>query len=42
MRSTSAYGMSMTRPTSRITAFAFMVPKVMICETFSRPYFSVT
>ena len=39
MRSTSAYGMSMTRPTSRMTAFAFMVPNVMICETFSRPYF---
>ena len=25
-----------------ILAFAFIVPKVMICETFSRPYFSVT
>ena len=42
MRSTSAYGMSMARPTSRTTALAFIVPKVMICETFSRPYFRVT
>ena len=40
MRSTSAYGMSMARPTSRTTALAFIVPKVMICETFSRPYFA--
>ena len=31
-----------TRPTSRTTAFAFIVPKVMICATFSRPYFRVT
>ena len=34
--------MSSTRPTSRTTAFAFMVPKVMICATFSRPYLRVT
>ena len=42
MRSTSAYGMSIARPTSRTTALAFIVPKVMICETFSRPYLRVT
>ena len=41
-RSTSAYGMSITRPTSRTTAFAFIVPNVMICATFSRPYLRVT
>ena len=41
-RSTSAYDMSITRPTSRTTAFAFMVPNVMICATFSRPYLRVT
>ena len=40
--STSAYGMSSTRPTSRTTAFAFIVPKVMIWATFSRPYLRVT
>ena len=34
--------MSSTRPTSRTTAFAFIVPKVMIWATFSRPYFRVT
>ena len=34
--------MSITRPTSRTTAFAFMVPNVMICATLSRPYFFVT
>ena len=39
---TSAYGMSSARPTSRTTAFAFIVPNVMICATFSRPYFRVT
>ena len=32
----------MTRPTSRITALAASVPKVMICATRSRPYFSLT
>ena len=32
----------MTRATSRTTARAFIVPKVMICATFSRPYFRVT
>ena len=42
MRSTSAYGMSSARPTSRTTAFAFIVPNVMICATFSRPYLRVT
>ena len=41
-RSASAYGMSITRPTSRTTARAFIVPNVMICATFSRPYFRVT
>ncbi len=40
--STSANGMSSTRPTSRTTAFAFIVPKVMIWATFSRPYLRVT
>ena len=34
--------MSSTRPTSRTTAFAFIVPKVMIWATFSRPYLRVT
>ena len=29
----------MARPTSFTAALAAMVPKVMICETFSRPYF---
>ena len=37
-RSASAYGMSITRATSRTTARAFIVPNVMICATFSRPY----
>src|SRR6187401_3437121 len=32
----------MARPTSLIAALAAMVPKVMICATFSRPYFCVT
>ncbi len=32
----------MTRATSRTTALAFMVPKVMIWATFSRPYLRVT
>ena len=41
-RSTSEIGISITRPTSRTTALAFIVPNVMICATFSRPYFSVT
>ena len=41
-RSTSEIGISMTRPTSRTTARAFIVPNVMICATFSRPYFAVT
>ena len=40
--STSPKGISSTRPTSRTTAFAFMVPNVMIWATFSRPYFRVT
>ena len=40
--STSANGISSTRPTSRTTAFAFIVPNVMICATFSRPYLRVT
>ncbi len=32
----------MTRPTSRTTAFDFIVPKVMIWATLSRPYLRVT
>ncbi len=31
-----------TRPTSRTTAFAAMVPKVTICDTLSAPYFCRT
>ena len=42
MRSTSLYGKSRARPTSRRTPFASIEPKVMICATFSAPYFSVT
>ncbi len=42
MRSTSPYGMSIARPTSFTAAFAAMVPNVIICATFSRPYFWVT
>ena len=34
--------MFIARPTSFTAAFAAMVPKVMICATFSRPYFCVT
>src|SRR3989304_2650327 len=34
--------MSITRPTSRTTALAFIVPKVMIWATLSRPYLRVT
>src|SRR5437660_460623 len=41
-RSTSPYGMSIARPTSFTAAFAAMVPNVMICETFSRPYLRET
>ena len=40
--STSAKVHSRTRPTSLMTAFAFIVPNVMICATFSRPYLRVT
>ena len=40
--STKLYGKSNTRPTSRITAFAAIVPKVTICETLSSPYFCFT
>ena len=42
MRSTSPKLMSSTRPTSLMAALAPKVPKVMICATCSRPYFSVT
>ena len=42
MRSTSPKPMSSTRPTSLMAARAPRVPKVMICATCSRPYFSVT
>ena len=41
-RFTSGKGISSTRPTSRITARAASVPKVIICATRSCPYFSVT
>ena len=34
-----SFVVSSTRPTSRTTAFAAMVPKVAICETLSSPYF---
>ena len=40
--STKLKGKSNTRPTSRITALAAMVPKVAICETASKPYFCLT
>ena len=42
MRSTTPYGMSRTRPASRIAARAAIVENVMICATRSRPYFSAT
>ncbi|OIQ64658.1 hypothetical protein GALL_537900 [mine drainage metagenome] len=42
MPSTKLNGRSSTRPTSRITALAAMVPKVAICDTASRPYFCLT
>jgi len=42
IRSTSAYGISSTRPTSRTATRGFHVPKVMSCVTFSLPYFSPT
>ena len=42
MRSPSAKGSPMTRTTSRITERALSEPKVMICPTLSRPYFSRT
>ena len=41
-RSTSAYGTRSTRPTSRSTARAAMVPKVMICATCPSPYLRAT
>ena len=37
IRSTNPYGWPSTRPVSRMTAFAAIVPKVMICDTRSRP-----
>ena len=40
--STTPYGTSSTRPASRTAARAAIVPKVMICATRSRPYFSAT
>ena len=40
--STSAYGIRITRPTSFTAALAAIVPNVIICDTFSAPYFSVT
>ena len=40
--STSAYGISRARPTSRIASFAFIVPNVIICATCPSPYFSTT
>ena len=38
MRSTWPYGIPSTRPTSRSTARACSLPKVMICATRSAPY----
>ena len=35
--STKGNGRPSTRPTSRTTAFAAIVPKVMICDTRSDP-----
>jgi len=40
MRSVSEGSKPRVRPTSRITARDFMVPKVMIWPTASFPYFS--
>ena len=42
MRSVSAKLMPSARPTSRMAALAFMVPKVVIWATRSTPYFSAT
>ena len=42
MLSTIAYGRSITRPTSLITALAAIVPNVIIWHTHSLPYFSIT
>ena len=42
MRLTSASGKSSTRPTSRMTARAASVPKVIIWDTRSWPYLRVT
>ena len=42
MRSTSPYEWPSTRPTSRIAARASIVPKVMICATWSWPYLRPT
>ena len=40
--SVSAYGKSNARPTSLITILADIVPNVIICDTWSLPYFSAT
>jgi hypothetical protein len=42
IRSVSEGSKPRVRPTSRITARDFIVPKVMIWPTASRPYFSRT
>ncbi len=42
MRSTSPKFIPRTRPTSRTTAFAAMVPKVAICDTLCAPYLART
>ena len=42
MPSQNMYGRSSTRPTSRTTAFAAIVPNVAICDTESAPYLFFT
>ena len=42
IRSTSAYGISRTLPTSRTAPRGFHVPNVMSCATFSLPYVRCT
>jgi len=42
IRSTSAYGISSTLPTSRTATRGFHVPNVMSWATFSLPYFLST
>ena len=42
MRSTTPYGMPITRPASLIAALGCILPNVMIWATLRRPYFSAT